>query len=480
MANDDARRPVPDPLSEDGPGLVDAPMSRRSLLAGALGVAGVAGLAQVPTVANSAPSQASLMASPTEYVYNARSYGAKGDGVTDDTAAIRHALAAAQGAVTVGVPGASVYFPQGEYVISDTITLDRFSGVVFGDGQGQSPAYAPQPGHATVIRWRGRAPKAMIEIVDSAALKIHDLRFEGSNASPPTYAIDFRSAGGDKGCNHFCTIEDVTIGQFPWSSQGTNEGDVTTCIAFTGMDANNDQFHFNRLRLSHPADYGIYLPNTQSIWGSISDCFFDHCGVAGLGTNADTTLFNCSFNACSTDVMTGVNGEGDGAPNIQVVGWFSEGSTRMAAISPNTKLTVRGGVVQCGAIQSGSKALIDAYPSDCQSISLHNVTFTQMTDPSGVRIPFGPTPPSHVGRVFIAVDQCRGIRPSQLELKGSMWARSGGATSRAVVEWQSTDGLDSPSKYVYQFRNELAPAGRRGTRATLDRQVWDHQVAGPS
>ena len=161
---------------------------------------------------------------------------------------------------------------------------------------------------------------------------------------------------------------------------------MTTCIGFTGMDANNDQFHFNRLRLSHPSDFGIYLPNSQSIWGSIADCFFDHCGVAGLGTNADTTLFNCSFNACGTDVMTGVNGQAADGPNVQVMGWFSEHSRRMAAISPNTKLTVRGGVVQCGAIESGSGALIAAYPSDSQSISLHNLTFTQLTHPSKARI----------------------------------------------------------------------------------------------
>jgi Pectate lyase superfamily protein len=462
---------------ETGDDLADAGMSRRSLLAGALGVVGIAGLTRVPTIAGTSPSVGKWTTPPSQSVFNVQSFGATGDGTTDDTAAIRLALAAAQGAVTVGVPGAAVYFPEGEYVISDTITLDRFSGALFGDGQGQSPAYGPQPGHATVIRWDGSGPNAMIEIVDSAALKIHDLRLEGKSTDPPTYAIEFQSAGGDKGCNHFCTVEDVTIGQFPWSSQGTNVGDVQTCIGFTGMDANNDQFHFNRLRLSYPTDFGIFLPNTQSIWGSITDCCFDHCGIAGLGTNADTTLFNCSFNACTTDIRTGVEDGDADAPNVQVVGWFSENSRRMAAITPNTKLTVRGGVVQCGAIESGSGALIDAYPSDSQSISLHNVTFTQLRYPRKARITFGPSSPTHVGRVFITVDQCHGIRPIQLELKGAMWARSRGATSRAVVEWQSMDGLDSDSKYLYQFRNELAPSGR-GTRPRLNRRVWDHPLAG--
>ena len=317
-----------------------------------------------------------------------------------------------------------------------------------------------------MIRWSGGA-KAMIEIVDSAALKIHDLRLEGKNASPPTFAIEFRSEGGAKGCNHFCTVEDVTIGQFPWSSQGTNEGDVKTCIGFTGVDANNDQFHFNRLRLSHPKDYGIYLPNTQSIWGSIADCFFDHCGVAGLGTNADTTLFNCSFNACATDVMTGVSGGGAEGPNVQVVGWFSERSRRMAAITPNTKLIVRGGVVQCRAIESGSGTLIAAYPSDSQSISLHNVTFTQLTHPSKARITFGPTPPSHVGRVFISVDQCHGIRPSQLELRASCGLTAG--VPPLVRSWSgsrwmgSTQVRSTSTSSETSWRRRVAARGRGST-----------------
>jgi hypothetical protein len=453
----------------------EIPLSRRHLLAGAAGLAGVAGLTRLPGVG--AHGLGGAMAQRATPSFDVRAHGAAGTGRADDTEAIRATFVAAQGAAAAGVPGASVYFPQGEYVISSTIALTRFSGIVYGDGQGQSPAFTSQPGHGTVLRWMGDDGSPMIEVVDSLVVKICDLRLEGRTQSPPTFGIEFRGSGGDVGCNHYCTVEDVTIGRYPWSSQGADEGAVQSCIGYTGVDGNNDQFHLNRVRFNSPSRYGLFLPNTQSIWGSLRDCFFDRCGTAGLATNADTSLYNCSFNRCAIDVRAGIEDATLVAPNVSAFGWYSEHTRQMANVSPNAKLTVHGGVIQCGAVQAGRHLLIDAYPSDSQTISLHTITFTQMRSPHRVRIRFGPQAPTFVGRVFLNVEACRGIEPSQLELAGAMWAANAGAMSRAVVEWQSTDGLEVASKYVYQFRNELAHHGR-GTRARLDASVWDRPVAG--
>jgi hypothetical protein len=52
----------------------------------------------------------------TGQVFNVKDFGAKGDGVTDDTAAIKAALAAAD-----QKDWASLYLPSGTYIISDTI-----------------------------------------------------------------------------------------------------------------------------------------------------------------------------------------------------------------------------------------------------------------------------------------------------------------------------------------------------------------------
>jgi polygalacturonase len=53
----------------------------------------------------------------TRATFNVRDFGAKGDGKTDDLAAIQAALAAAGAS-----PGATVYFPAGHYAVSATIT----------------------------------------------------------------------------------------------------------------------------------------------------------------------------------------------------------------------------------------------------------------------------------------------------------------------------------------------------------------------
>ncbi|MGA8599412.1 MAG: glycosyl hydrolase family 28-related protein [Bryobacteraceae bacterium] len=58
--------------------------------------------------------------------YNVRKYGAKGDGVTDDTAAIKSAMAASLSGANqpnrgAGGRGGTVYFPSGIYVVSSTL-----------------------------------------------------------------------------------------------------------------------------------------------------------------------------------------------------------------------------------------------------------------------------------------------------------------------------------------------------------------------
>ena len=69
-------------------------------------------------------------------VTNVRDFGAKGDGVTDDSAAILRAVEATQ--------NGALLFPAGRYVLREVININRSNVVLRGEGPGRSVLYMPQ------------------------------------------------------------------------------------------------------------------------------------------------------------------------------------------------------------------------------------------------------------------------------------------------------------------------------------------------
>lgn len=78
-------------------------------------------------------------------VVNVKDFGAVGNGVVDDTAAILLAIAAAEARVLNRFtgPGSIVYFPPGTYLISSTLTIDTSNVYLVGDSPGSAMLYAP-------------------------------------------------------------------------------------------------------------------------------------------------------------------------------------------------------------------------------------------------------------------------------------------------------------------------------------------------
>lgn len=76
-------------------------------------------------------------------IISVTTYGATGDGSTDDTAAIQAAIDAN--------PGKAIYFPQGTYRVSGTISVTAFGTMLYGVPS-QRAAYTPYaPGYGSVI-----------------------------------------------------------------------------------------------------------------------------------------------------------------------------------------------------------------------------------------------------------------------------------------------------------------------------------------
>lgn len=376
------------------------------------------------------------------------------DGVTDASQAFRDYLAWLGREESKGVGGGVFRLPDagGEYRITETVVVDLFEGRFSGSGTAPTPGY--NGAHGTAIKWDGDDLSPMFKVTDSRHLTFEHLRFEGRNSSPPTYAIEYVSEGGNKGANLAnLVVADCVIGEYPWTEHpDTFDGQVANGIGFTGINGNNAEFRIQRSSI-RAVGTGLHLPNTQSTWGSVSDTIFNRCN-SGIQCNTPLKLFNVGFQTCETDLD--IQGQ-----RVDVFGYNSEHTGRLANLGPNAKLRITGGKAQADRCRDG--ILIGGFPSHRQDIVLRDFTVNQILDGDfgNARITFGPDPSGGGGRFLIDIGG-RGLDPAQLDFVGSMWAEV--PESHGRVEWSTVEGDN-----LHQFRNELRTTGR----TALDLGVWD-------
>ena len=149
----------------------EARLSRRRML----GLGGAAGVGIAAALAHAEPAGA---LTNSGFLYNVKDlpYGAVGDGVADDTAAINNALAAA-GANGGGI----VYLPPGQYKISNTLNVP---GAVWFQGVGFIPLENANPTGS--VLW-GTNPAASMVRMNGRGAHISDIAFrQTQNPASPT------------------------------------------------------------------------------------------------------------------------------------------------------------------------------------------------------------------------------------------------------------------------------------------------------
>ena len=127
-----------------------------------------------------------------KHVVNVRDYGAKGDGVTDDTAAFKEAIRASD----------AVSVPRGVYVITTTLEILRAYQRIFGDSMGGT--FAAASANGAVLKWNGSVGGTMMHVAPGiSGPQIERLAFDANDRA-----------------NHclFLQVDDATIAsiQFPF------------------------------------------------------------------------------------------------------------------------------------------------------------------------------------------------------------------------------------------------------------------------
>ena len=270
-----------------------------------------------------------------------KSYGAKGNGVTDDTVAFQNAIAAAQAGTNNGV-----YVPMGKYVISSTLTLSNLEMV--GKFAGGWPADTmPMP---TLLIHQLTAPALILQ--DGAS--VHGVAIDYNAGTPTTTnapAISLRGEG--------ITLSSLRI-QYPYDA-------ITTPTSATPNRA-----RFSDIFIVQPTDVGVQISkcsdfvqfNHVEVWcsstfstgpgfnfGSIAGGSFNgllafQC-TPGIQIYTDTTpgggtftgnFVNCCMDACTT----GLNITGDHQVKVTAGDWDCEfwGAT---ITGTNAQVSIVGG-----------------------------------------------------------------------------------------------------------------------------------------
>lgn len=385
-----------------GQALTDIPRRNALLLAGLAAGLGLAACDREPDVVASSPVAVDRFEAGTYEVP-----AATGD-ADQDTANIVATVAKTRANTESGVSGGHVVFPAGEWVINDTIDLIRYSGLLTGQGTGNSPAQSVSPGSATVIRWAGSSGKPMFLLRDYDRVLFENLRLEGNDSRPPTYAIESRWRAQDThGTAANLIVRNCVIGQYPWSTQGTHVGRVRSGIGFTGENGNNDEFLIAKTSIVG-CEVGVDLPNTQSIWGALDSVFVGSATVAGIRSAASFTANNLTFDDCAIDVALSSTAR----PTIH--GWWSERSGCIFDQGDHGGFSVRGGLWLIGERMAGKPAINVARTiSSDFSLDSVQVVFHIANVPKLSLIGGSASQPYHV-----SIRSCPGLALDTMDIQG--------------------------------------------------------------
>jgi len=218
-----------------------------------------------------------------------KDFGAVGDGVTNDAAAIQAAVN------SLPATGGGLYFPTGTYLIGSAIAINK-PGVYFGDGW------------ATNIR-TSSATANSFTVSGSEQVQIENMRFTSAVTKTAGWYVDVAASANRFRLSDFAM--DGAIGGIRTAAVATctiERGQILNCVASTAVAIRIDAGFDVSIRdiLSDQAVNifaGVYILNVGDV--TIEDCNLIHCGQAlyvnpGVGQVVASLWANNTFFDTST------------------------------------------------------------------------------------------------------------------------------------------------------------------------------------
>lgn len=246
------------------------------------------------------------------YFFDVKSYGATGDGSTDDTAAINLAIAACTTAT-----GGTIFFPKGTYIVTATLTDIPSNTTLCGENRGASIISAKTTFvSGDIIRC----------VSGGDSVTIRDIFITSQSATARTSGASINSNGCHDVHIHSINIYYPYVGVLVGGGSSKfymNDFDIKVPTALT-TSANSASIHINNLTTGDTyigrgncesasgagkAQYGIRIQTTGYIQLDHVACTAADVGLAinpGAGTETAINIFVafCLFDTCVTNGAT--------------------------------------------------------------------------------------------------------------------------------------------------------------------------------
>jgi Pectate lyase superfamily protein len=228
------------------------------------------------------------------HVINVRARGAKGDGVTDDTAVIQQAMDDLVASSKNGI-GGIVLLPPGNYLVSSSLTMMGGIGVaVLGMGE-QATSLLPSAGLAGL---------PILKLVNCVNCSILDLWIQGNASAPPSAGIESRVDPVSSGSSfpENLLVRDVIIG----SPQAINPppAGLQYGVRFTaaaGWDGDNGNSTISHVTIRGLAQVGISIEHSQSLVHNFDSLRIENVPI-GIQTMGGSFQLDNSFLGALSDV----------------------------------------------------------------------------------------------------------------------------------------------------------------------------------